>query len=329
VRRWRRAALVAALLFAGGFAYARFWWGPGPEALERQRLEVRRLGERLERRLREQARLRDGAGEGLLVGVPAGVAERLVGEAVAAFGSGIRVTLRDLRFRKADEVQARLLLGRRTVGRFVLSVHVHEVGAVLRPAKPRLELGDNERVGVTLPVAVEDGAGRARLRFRWDGRGVAGAVCGDVDVTHELTATVPRRTHTLRGAFRMSIDGSALVAQPEFGDVQLQLPIEPSAEAWSFVEQLIAGRSALCRAALAKADVPQKIRGVLARGVRVTLPRRLLERPLRLPFAVEREIALSGRSLRIDARPTDLIVTPARIWYGVRVELGNAGEPPL
>jgi len=98
VRRWRRAALVAALLFAGGFAYARFWWGPGPEALA------------LERRLREQARLRDGAGEGLLVGVPAGVAERLVGEAVAAFGSGIRVTLRDLRFRKADEVQARFIV---------------------------------------------------------------------------------------------------------------------------------------------------------------------------------------------------------------------------
>jgi hypothetical protein len=329
LRHWRRAALVAALLFAGGFAYARFWWGPGPEALERRRLEVQRLGERLERRLREQARLRAGAGESLLVGVPAGVAERLAGEAVAAFGGGIRVTLRDLRFRKSDEVRARLLLGKRNVGRFVLSVQVHEVSALLRPGKPRLEFGGDERIGVTLPVAVEDGAGRARLRFRWDGRGVAGAVCGDVDVTHEVTATVPRRTHTLRGAFRVSIDGSTLVAQPEFGDVELQLPIEPSAEAWSFVEQLIAGRGALCRAALSKAFVSQKIRAVLARGVRVTLPRRLLERPLRLPVAVEREVALTGRSLRIDARPTDLILTPARIWYGVRIELGNAGEPPL
>jgi hypothetical protein len=329
VRQWKRAALLALLLFVGGFAYARFWWGPGPEALERQRLEVRQLGDRLERRLREQARLRDGAGESLLVGVPAGVAERLAGEAVAAFGSGIRVTLRDLRFRKSDEVQARLLLGTRSVGRFVLSVHVHEVRALLRPAKPRLAFGRDETVGVTLPVAVEEGAGRARLRFKWDGRGVAGAVCGDVDVTHVVTATVPRRTHTLRGVFRLRLDGSVLVARPEFGDVELQLPIEPSAEAWALVERLIAQRGALCRAALSRADVPQKIRGVLARGVKVTLPRRLLERPLRLPVAVEREVALPGRSLRVDVRPADLILTPARLWYGVRVELGNAGTPPL
>lgn len=320
MRHWRRAALVAAVLFAGGFGYARFWWGPGPEALERQRREVQRLGERLERRLRDEARLRDGAGASVLVGVPTAVAERLAGEAVAGFGAGIKVTLRDLRFRKSDEVRARVLLGRRSVGRYVLSVHVHEVGALLRPGKPRLRV-DGERALVTLPVAVEDGAGRARLRFKWDGQGMAGAVCGDVDVTHELAATLPRRTHTLQGALRLSVDGSALVAAPEFGDVELQLPIEPSAEAWNAVEQLIARRGALCRAALRKADVAQKIRGVLARGVRVRLPRRLLERPLRLPLAVDRELKLPGRALQLYAQPTDLMLTPARIWYGVRVEL--------
>ena len=328
MRRWKRAAFVAAVLFAAGFAYARFWWGPGPEALERQRREVQRLGERFERRLRERARLRDSTGESVLIGVPVGVAERLAGEAVAGLASGIRLTLRDLRFRKADEVQARLLLGRRSVGRFVLSVQVHEVHAVLRPGKPRLSFG-SDRVGVTLPVAVEDGAGRARLRFKWDGRGMAGAVCGDVDVTHEVTATVPALTHTLHGALRVSVDGPALVAQPEFGDVELKLPIEPSAETWRFVEELIAGRGALCRAALGRADVPEKLREVLARGVKVTLPRRLLERPLRLPVAVERSVSLQGRALQVDARPMDVILTPARLWYGVRVELGKASEAPL
>jgi len=327
VKRWKRAALAAALLFAGGFAYARFWWGPGPEALERQRAEVQRLSERLERRLRERARLHDSAGDSILVGVPAGVAERLAGEAVSGLSSGIRLTLRDLRFRKADELRARLLVGRRSVGRFVLSVHVHEVRAVLRPGKPRLSFA-TDRVGVTLPVAVEGGTGRARLRFKWDGRGMAGAVCGDVDVTHEVTATVPRRSHTLRGALRVSVDGSALVGQPEFGDVELQVPIEPSAETWRFVDDLIARRSALCRAALGKADVKQKVRGLLARGVRVTLPRRLLERPVRLPVEVERSLAMPGRAMRVELLPSDVIMTPARLWYGVRVMLRNE-EPRL
>ena len=328
MRRWVRAAFAAAVLLAGGFAYARFWWGPGPEALERQRREVQRLGEWLERRLRERARLHDSAGDSVLVGVPAGVAERLAGEAVTGLASGIRLTLRDLRFRKSDELRARLLLGRRSVGRFVLSVHVHEVRAVLRPGKPRLRFG-NDRVGVTLPVAVEDGSGRARLRFKWDGRGMAGAVCGDVSVTREVTATVPRRSHTLQGVLRLSVDESALVGQPEFGDVELQVPIEPSAEAWRFVDELIARRSALCRAALAKADVKQKIRGLLARGVRVTLPGRLLERPIRLPVELERSLATPGRKVRVEVVPSDVILTPARLWYGMKVELRNAAEPPL
>jgi hypothetical protein len=329
VRRFAKAALVGAALLAGGFAYARFWWGPGPEALERQRFEVRQLAGELERRLRQQSRLRDSAGDNVLIGIPARVAERLAGEALRGLGSRVRVTLRDLRFRKADEVRARLLLGKRTVGRFVLSVHVHEVHAVLRPGQPRLRVVDGDEVHLTLPVAIEDGAGRARLRFKWDGRGMAGAVCGDLDVTREVSALVPRRRHTLEGDLRVSVDGSALVAQTEFGDVELKLPIEPSPEAWRFVDDLIARRGALCRAALGRVDVPQKIREALARGVHVKVPRRVLERRLRLPIAIERELSLPGRTLQLRARPTELVLVPNRLWYGVQVELGPTAEPPL
>jgi hypothetical protein len=324
MKRLVRTAVVAAVLFALGFAYARFWWGPGPETLERQRRDVQRLGEQLDERLRERARLRDRAGENVVVGIPAGVAERVAGEAMAGLVSGIDLTLRDLRFRKADEVRARLLLGRRTVGRFVLSVHVRELHAVLRPRKVRLRFDDG-RVRLSLPVSVEDGEGRARLRFRWDGRGVAGAVCGDLDVTREVTATVPRRTHTLEGGLRLSVEGTALVAQPELGDVPLRVPIEPSPAAWRVVDDVIASRSALCRAALARVDVRAKIRELLARGVRVTVPRRVLDRPLRLPLAVERSVSVGDRELRLDARPMDVTVGPARLWYGIKVEVGETG----
>lgn len=326
MRRLARRVLVAVALAAAGFVYARYFWGPGPEALERQRREVRQLAQELEQRLREQARVHEAGGEGVLVGVPAGVAERLAGEALAGFGSGIRVSLKDLRFRKADEVRARLLAGRRTIGRFTLSVSVHEVHATLRPGRPKLRV-EGERLGVTLPVAVEDGAGSARLRFIWDGRGIAGAVCGDVDVTREITARVPRRSHSLAGALQLDVDQSALVARSQFEDVELRLPIEPSAEAWRLVDELIESRGAVCRVALGRVDVKQKIRELLGHGVRVTIPRRLLERTLRLPLVVERELQLPGRSLRLDARPSDLVLGHDRLWYGVRVELAH-GPPP-
>jgi hypothetical protein len=322
MRRLVRTAAVAAVLFGLGFAYARFWWGPGPEALERQRREVLRLGEQLDERLRERTRLRDSEGENVVVGIPAGVAERVAGEAMVGLASGIDLTLRDLRFRKADEVRARLLLGRRTVGRFVLSVHVRELRAVLRPRKARLRF-DGGRVRLSLPVSVEDGEGRARLRFKWDGRGVAGAVCGDLDVTREVAATVPRRTYTLEGGLRLGVEGTALVARPELGDVPLRVPIEPSPAAWSVVDDVIASRSALCRAALARVDVRGKIRGLLDRGIRVTVPRRILERPLRLPLAVERSVSVGDREMRLDVRPMDVTVGPARLWYGVQVEVGK------
>jgi hypothetical protein len=324
MKRLVRVAAAAAVLFGLGFAYARFWWGPGPEALERQRREVQRLAGELDERVRESARLRDRAGENVVVEIPAGVAQRLAGEAMTGLVPGIGLTLHDLRFRKADEVRARLLLGRRTVGRFVLSVHVREVRAVLRPRKARLRFNDG-RVDLSLPVSVEDGEGRARLRFKWDGRGVAGAVCGDLDVTREVTATVPRRTYTLEGRLRLSVEGTALVAQPEFGDVPLRVPIEPSPAAWRVVDEVIASRSAVCRAALARVDVRAKIRGLLDRGIRVTVPRRILERPVRLPLAVERSVSVGGRELRLDARPMDVIVGPARLWYGVQVEVEKAG----
>lgn len=329
MRRLRRAALAAVLLVAGGFGYARYWWGPGPEALERERRAVHRLAQQLEARLREQARLRDGAGESVLVGIPAGVAERLAGEALGGLGSGIRVELRDLRFRKADELRARLLAGRRTIGRFVLSLHVLEVHALLRPAPPRLSF-EADRVRLALPVVVADGAGRARLRFKWDGRGMAGAVCGDLEVTRELAASVPRRTHTLEGSIRLALDGdgTGLVARPELGDVELRLPIEPSAEAWRFVDEVIAGRGALCRAALGRVDVPAKLRALLARGIRVKIPRRVLERELRVPVAVAREVSVPGGSLRLLVRPNDLVLAPDRLWYGANVELAARGSRP-
>jgi hypothetical protein len=320
-----RAALLAALLFGAGFVYARYFQGPGPEQLERERREVERLTRELGDRLRVRARLPQ-RGESVVVGVPAGVAERLAGEALSALGTRIRLTLRGLAFRKSDDLHARLL-GRRVVGRFSLDVAVHEVEALLRPGRPRLRFEEG-RVGLTLPVAIEQGRGRARVRFRWDGRGVTGPVCGDFDVTRELSASVPRHLQQLEGALRVTLEGTTLEARPEFGDVELSVPIEPDREAWRLVDELIAGRGALCRAALGRADVPGRLRALLARGIRVTVPRRLFERTLRLPLGVDRSVEVGSRPAGLLARPAALELGAGQLWYGVDLELRPVGPSP-
>jgi hypothetical protein len=71
------------------------------------------------------------------------------------------------------------------------------------------------------------------------------------------------------------------------------------------------------------------VRTLLERGIRVTLPRRLLQRTLRLPLAVERSLSLQGRALRVDARPAELVLTPAGLWYALEVSVREASAPPL
>ena len=40
---------------------------------------------------------------------------------------------------------------------------------------------------------------RANVRFKWDGKNVSGALCGDMDVTREVKGAVKPMTHTARG----------------------------------------------------------------------------------------------------------------------------------
>ena len=323
-----RALAGAALLFAGGFVYVRFWMGPGPRELQRLRRERQVLSERLEGRLRERAHLWDKPGTTVLIGVPSRLAESLAGDVIVGLVPEVKLTLRDLRVSKEDEVHATMVVGRRTVGRFVLNVDLDEVKVTLRPGKPRLAFA-NDRIRVSLPVKVAEGSARGRLRFRWDARGMAGAVCGDFDVTQDVAGSAVPHTHVLEGAVGLADEGRSLVAKPELGEVTLKVPIAPSAETWRFVDHLIAGRSGLCRAALKTADLRERIRDLLARGVNVTVPGHLLTREVHLPAAIEQSIALPGRAIRLEVRPAGFTLLPTRLWYGASVELREDATPDV
>jgi len=334
MRRLLRGMAVAALLFAGGFVYARFFMGPSPEELERLRREQRSLSEQLEGRLQARALAWEAPEATVLVSIPARVAEKLAGQVVAGLLREVRLRLRDLDVRKQDDVRAGALAGRRVLGRFDVSVHLAEVRARLRPGRPRLTFA-HDRVDVALPVTIAEGSGSGRLRLEWDGRGMGGAVCGDFEATLDVAGRVTPVTHTLEGVFRLSAEEKAVVAKPEFGEVKLRVPIEPSPETWRAVDEVIAQRGAVCRAALRAADVREKLEALLARGLSVTLPRNVLAREIRLPAVVERPVELKERSMRLEVRPSGLRLEPTRLWYGAAVEVSGLtvekapDDPPL
>jgi hypothetical protein len=149
------------------------------------------------------------------------------------------------------------------------------------------------QVGLDLPVQIARGEGRATLRFRWDSKGVVGAVCGDFAVRIPVRGTVVPRTYPVRGRFAMDIDGESLVATPSFPDLEINLKIEPAHESWETLDRVLRQRGFQCRAALAKADVPRLVRRLLDRGFEVKVPLRIL-RPLRFPAGLQREVTLGG-----------------------------------
>lgn len=264
---------------------------------------------------------------GLLIGIPTSFARTLVEQVVAGPLGSVRLRLRGLRFHKADEVRGKLLFGMRTFGRYQLDVVVEEVRGELRPHDPGVSFSGSS-IGLTLPVRLAEGGGRASIRLQWDSRGLANAVCGDFDVTRELQATVVPADYRLKGRFELQADGGMIVLSPRFGEVKFRLKVEPSEASWRVVDALVDDQKALCRAALGKVDVRAKLQEVVAAGFEIKLPARLM-RPIRLPAVVEQSLTLEGMTVELALKPAGLKVGERRLWYGVDVEARGAvaGSP--
>lgn len=324
---WAGAGLAGVAL-AAAFAHQRYVAGmpeppPDPATLERLEQHKRALQSRLRELTQDDQGLSRAPKASVLIGVPTSFTESLVAQTVSGLSAQIRVTLKNLKVAKQDELKAKTPLGRMKLGDFKLDVTIHEVHALLKPGKPDLRFGGN-RLGVKLPVSLASGAGRATLHFRWDGRKLAGAVCGDLDLTREVEGSVAPVSFRLNGEFLLQAQGDSLVATPRFPDVKLKLQVEPAASTWEMLDELVKQQGAVCRAVLRKVDVAQKLKELVGRGFPVTLSRKLWK-PLRLPAGLQQQVDVPGeRSALLSVKPIGLLVVPERVWYGANVEVRPA-----
>lgn len=325
----KRALLVAAAVViasAGAFGFLRLRAlrseGPAPTEAEVQALteQRRKLQDEL-RGLLDQHNMLDFAGApsgSILIGVPTRFAEELVDQMVKGVFSEVRLRLSGIKAHHEADVKAKVLFTQK-IGHYILDVNVKDVEALLRPAEPELKFG-GDTIAIRLPVTVTDGRGRGTVRFRWDGKGLAGAVCGDLDVSPDVSSTVKPASYTLVGEFRLAAEGDTLVAKPRIRPLKLKLQLQPTQATWatlaSTVEDLKEDKNGICRMAIRKVDVAEIVRGVIRKGFDVTLPASLVG-PITLPASVEQSIELEGRTVTLGARPVGLRVTPRMIWYGV------------
>ena len=255
----------------------------------------------------------------VLVGVPNVISERLVSQVVTGLLSEVRLHLTNLHAHAEDDVQANVLFKQRTVGRFSLDVDIKDLRAVLKPGDPDLKFGQ-DRIGIQLPVHATEGRARGTVHFRWDGQGLAGAVCGDVDVSPDVSSRVRPATYMVKGDFLLSARGDTVVAEPDFPPILLDLRLDPGPDSWKVLEDTLGDvkddKNGVCRMAIQKIDVQGIVKKIIDKGFKVKLPRALF-RPIALPAAVEQSVEFQGKVVSLNARPIGLRVTPRVVWYGV------------
>ena len=327
VLKWTGGLL--AVLLAAGSAAAWYWLrGPAlpPPPTLRRLDELRAERDALQMKLREiivkqgEKSLADAPQAGVMIGIPTSLTSSILEQVVTGLFGETTLTLKNLKVHKAGEVKAKMLIKKRTIGKFVLDLDIHQVQGVLKPGKPALGFGKN-RVDITLPVSLASGEGSADLRFQWDSKGLmANVVCGDVDVTRAVTGNVIPEDYKAVGHFGIAASGDAILLTPRFPDLAVRIYVDPSEQAWAVVDEVIQGRPKGCEIALNKVDVKAKLGEILGKGINVKVPQKIFK-PVRLPAGVSQSLSVQGIQLALQVKPTAVLVAQDRLWYGADVSI--------
>jgi hypothetical protein len=282
-----------------------------------RRLEVEQdsLRARAAGLIREDPNLADLPTDDVVIRVPTsflrGVIERVMGSVV----ENVTLRLSGIKAHVAKPVKKIV-----TIGEFVLDVEIHEVLGKLTTEKPDLEFGD-DRIAMSLPINVIEGAGRATLRFQWDGKRLAGVTCGDLDVTKTLTATVIPARYVVSGSMAVQALDNRIVCTPDFPETRIRLQVKPTQAAWDTVHALLAEKHGVCGWVLDKVNVPRILEGIIQeKGINVKLPVDKI-RPFTLPAGVQDTLTLAGRMYTFNTRTNVLRVEPAAVVYGADIEM--------
>jgi hypothetical protein len=293
--------------------------------IETLKAERESLQEELRNAMPEDARLAGAPVGGVLIGLPSRLVEGIVSEALSGPLRNVRLLLNDVvKVERSDVIRTRTFLGGMTLGKYDLFVNVQEVEAFMRPGKPKLAFGAN-RIAFELPVRVESGNVKAKIVFKWDGRRLAGVVCGDLNNEHELRATVPAAELILRGRFEVEARGEELVVRPVIAPLEMSFNVDPPQKTWDFLDDLIESKNVVCEAAIRRAAVGQKVKDLVARGFKFRLPTDWV-RSIRLPASFRNSFEVKGTSAGLAIIPRGVSITRTRIWYGADVTLRKEGK---
>lgn len=280
-------------------------------ALEQERESLRtRVGDLL---------LKDPRLEGMpqtpvRVSVPTSLARELVEKLVEGFVDRVTLELKNLKARKSGTLKKIV-----TLGDYSLDVTIDRVVGRLETGRPEVRFG-GDKVALALPIRIASGTGQATIAFRWRGTRLAGAVCGDLDITRVVSGKVRPESYPVRGELALSSTPRQILLSPRFPVVRLRLRVEPSAASWGALQKVVDDQRGVCGFVLDRVNVVQIVRGLIERGFDVRLPTEKVK-AVAVPVGIEPTMSVRGQQLALGITVGGLAITPQSLWLGARVKV--------
>jgi len=176
------------------------------------------------------------------------------------------------------------------------------------------------KVAIALPVTVASGTGNATIRFKWDGKNVAGATCGDLDVTQEVSGSVRPDSYPVAGGLVLAATAQDILASPRFPVIKVNLKVKPSEESWGAVQKLLDEKTGLCGYVVEKVNVLGIVQKLIDKGFNVRLPTEKIK-PMAIPVGIEPTMQVRGQKVALGIKLGELAITEQMIWLGANVSV--------
>jgi hypothetical protein len=253
------------------------------------------------------------------VGVPTTLARDLIQRVVAGFVDQVTLELKNLKVKKHGRVKKVV-----TLGEYDLNVLIDRVSGRLKTGKPDVTFGGN-KVTLALPVTIASGSGKATIHFKWDGKNVAGATCGDLEVTQEVSGGVRPDTYPVSGGLLLVATAKEILAEPRFPLTKIRLKMEPSAESWAAVDRILGEKEGVCGYVVDKVNVRGILERLVDKGFNVRLPTEKIK-PMAVPVGIEPTMEMRGQPVALGIKLGKLAITEQMIWLGADVSVATGAE---
>lgn len=252
---------------------------------------------------------------GLVVALPDVLLKEILSRTLTEVINGLSLKITDLRLHLAQTLKIKINILKATLGDYELDILVQEARGKVKAGAPKVSIG-HRVIRLEAPLKIPRGEGRARIHFRFAGRGLAKVACSKLDAARDVEGALGPLALDFRGSVFLRVVGSDFVVDPDIPPQKSQLFIEPSLESWAKVEQIVNAQKGACRLALKKINVVQKLRELLRRGFPVTIhPERL--KTARIPLAVTEQLPFEDRRLEVTATPILLEIRDDYTWFGL------------